>query len=120
MHTYSITASDTDTKNWKSAAIEINQLFLDAGVAQDDIEVEIANVSLSNLKISTAVPNDPEIIAALEGTRSRVRDLLESHAPSHWTSFAFHMRHHKLRPDEPKRPTILVFFRKGKYLQGPD
>ena len=35
------------------------------------------------------------------------------HAPSQWTSVAFHMRYHRSRPDEPKRPTILVFFHEG-------
>ncbi|KAL8786995.1 MAG: hypothetical protein Q9195_007973, partial [Heterodermia aff. obscurata] len=115
VHTYLIEtpSSNSNTTNWKKAAIEINHLFLNAGVAQDDIEVEIINPSLAIHQISTALPNDPMILAALEGQRSKVVNFLQSHAPSHWTSVAFHMRHHKLRPNEPKRPTILVFFRIG-------
>lgn len=120
MHTYLIETDSTNTTNWKTVATEINNLFLNAGVAQDDIEVEITNPSLSILQISTALFNDSAILAALEGTRSRIVDFLQSHAPSHWTSIAFHMRHHKLRPNEPKRPTILLFFRIGKYLQFSD
>ena len=119
MHTYLIRTDSTDTTNWRNAAIEINLLFLNAGVAQGDIEVEITNLSLSIQQISTTLPNDPVLLAALEGTRSSIVNFLQSHAP-HWTSIAYHMRHHRLRPNEPKRPTILLFFRIGKYFQVSD
>ena len=113
LHTYLIESWDTDCSTWRNAAVEINGLFLAAGVAQRDIEVEIVNHSLSNHRTSTALPNDPAILDALEGTNDKVVDFLEEHAPSHWTSVAFHMRHNKFRPQEPMKPTILVFFRIG-------
>ena len=64
--------------NWKKAAIEINHLFLVAGVAQQQIEVEIVNRSLANHKTSTALPYDPKILGALEATRSKVVNFLQA------------------------------------------
>ena len=119
MHTYLIQTTNTNSTNWKNAAIEINHLFLNAGVAQDDIEVEIINPSLSIHQISTALRDDPEMLGPLEGTRSMIINFLQSHAPAHWTSVAFHTRHHKFRPNAPREPTILVFFRIGRYFQVP-
>ncbi|KAL8830716.1 MAG: hypothetical protein Q9191_001278 [Dirinaria sp. TL-2023a] len=111
MHTYLLETSDTDPSTWRQAAIEINHLFLNAGVPQEMIEVEIVNPSLSNHKTSTVLPSDPNILNALESTRSKTVNFLQAYAPSYWTSVAFHMRHNKFRPQEPKKPTILVFFR---------
>lgn len=115
MHSYLIytTSTSTDIANWKNAATEINHLFLVAGVAQEDIEVEIVNTSLSIYRTSSALPDDPTMNNALGNAESKVVDFLQSNAPSQWTSVAVHMRGNKFRPSEPKRPTILLFFRGG-------
>ena len=64
MHTYLIetTSDSTDTTTWKTAAIEINHLFLAAGVAQEDIEVEIVNASRSTHLVSSALPDEPALL----------------------------------------------------------
>lgn len=111
MHTYLVEPTDSDPSTWRQAATEINHLFLDVGVPQDLIEMEIVNRSLANHKTSTALPYDSKILNALEATRSNIVNFLQAYAPSYWTSVAFHMRHNMFRPQEPKKPTILVFFR---------
>ena len=115
IHTYLVetTSDSTDVSNWKSAAIQINQVCLTAGVAQADIEVEIVNASLCIHNVSSVLPYQPTLLVALENLRPKIVDFLRLNASAHWTSVAFHMRRHALRPTEPGRPTILIMFRAG-------
>lgn len=96
--------------------MEINRLFLDAGVSQEDIEVEIVNKYRQKYRQSTVLTDDPEMLNALEQTRSKIVKFLEVHAASHSTSIAYHMRHNPLRSQNVKKPTILIFFRSGSVL----
>ena len=77
-HTYLLETNSTDSTHWKAAAKAINRLFLDAGVAQSDIEVEIVNNSLAAHRVSAALPDDPILLDTLENARPKVRTLNSS------------------------------------------
>ena len=111
-HTYLIetTSTSTDFTNWRNAAIEINHLFLTAGVTQENIEVEIVNPSLCIKRHSSVIPDDAKLISSIEILRPKLISFLQSFAPSHWTSVAFHMRKHSHRPNQTWQPTILISF----------
>ena len=111
VHTYLISTSSQHITHWRTAAERILQLFLTAGVVNDDIEVEICNPVLMIQKTSHVLPNDDKLLGALDNIRPKVMEYLEENLSSIWTSVTYHLRGSKHNPAQPKIPTVLVFCR---------
>ena len=109
VHTYLISTNSQQTNHWRTAAEQILQLFLAAGVDNDDIEVEVCNPELMILRTSHVLPDDEKLLGALNNIRPKVLKYLQENLPSFWTSVAYHLRGSKYDQAPPKIPTILVF-----------
>ena len=102
--------TETDTRRWKEAALEVSKLFEEAGFSADRVTVEVMNRKLCIWNTSHVVTDDL-VAQAMKGIASAVEKLVETDLEHKWTSVAYHMQHAMLGQFLETRPTVIVYCR---------
>lgn len=116
LHTLLISTKDLDTRAWKTAAEEIQEVFKRANMEYNVIEVEICNLERLHYNTSIPLPNNTQLLTAMQDVKPGIMELLIAACGEQWTSVAFHLRTARLISNAPAFPTVLVFFRNGARL----
>lgn len=105
---------DDDTSNWQLAATEIFVLFIDAGISNTEIKIEICNPMKMYRDVSSCIPDDHQILGAIRDVEPRVYDVVREKLGLVWTTIAYHMRGPK---DDlsTRKPTVLVTCKPGSW-----
>lgn len=100
---------DADTDNWQTAATEILELFLAAGLQPSEIKVEIASPTRTLYDISKCLPDEEQLLGAIREVEPRVLEVVRKELPDIWTSVAYHMREQRAHwKVTTRKPTVLV------------
>lgn len=110
LHTLLIDSDDEDPASWGVTAREMGDVFRIADITDEEIEIEICNQNKLYYNISEILPDDENLLDAMQLLKPRVLNVLMAFFALEWSSVAFHMRHSKANEDAPRVPTILVFF----------
>lgn len=112
-HTLRVNTRDEYPDTWISAAQEIQEVFLHAGMPTEEIEVEIRNPSKMKYMVSHVFAVDAGFLEDIESVKQRIVDEVTALCGLAWSSIAFHLRSPKFDSTAAKLPTVLVSFFEG-------
>ena len=112
MESLLISTTSENTLRWKTAAIQIFDMYLQGGWLSMDIEVEIYNPLKMTWNRSHILDED-NVVSAFNSLRPAIEGKVESLCRSAWSSIAFHNRTHVGINPGLKKPTVVVFFNQG-------
>lgn len=113
MDTVVIESVNQDPSNFKQAATEIHQIFTAAGRPEFSVQIEIRNSKLMAANTSRPLPDDRNLLQAIEDVQQMILQRVKLYCEHNWTSIAFHMRGNRLQPDNLCKPTVVVFCKPG-------
>lgn len=113
LHTLLISTNDKSPARWETVAYDIQKIFRDKGVADDEIEVEICNPRRMRYNISNVLPDNPHLISAMEALKPNIITVISTLCKQEGSSIAFHLRHPKSNQNASRVPTILISFFPG-------
>ncbi|KAE8449652.1 hypothetical protein EG329_007982 [Mollisiaceae sp. DMI_Dod_QoI] len=101
--------SGDDIRHHKIAALEIMQVFLNAGIPSKIYNVQFYNDRKAYADHSYCFPDDPRLIGAIRDIQPKVLEVVREQLPRVWTSIAYHMRGSELCMAHERKPTVIVF-----------
>lgn len=112
-HTLLVITRDQYPDTWISAAQEIQEVFLHAGMPTEEVEVEIRNPNKMKYMVSHVFAVDAGFLEDMESVKQRIVDEVTALCGLAWSSIAFHLRSPKFDSTAAKLPTVLVSFFEG-------
>ncbi|KUJ17396.1 uncharacterized protein LY89DRAFT_668724 [Mollisia scopiformis] len=107
--TWDISCIGNDTTHFKSAALEVEQLVISAGVPKEEVHVELSNVERLYNHEPYCIPDDQSLMATIIDIQPKVVKAVREHIPKIWTSIAYHMRGRRGCEEHEKKSTIIIF-----------
>ncbi|CZR56657.1 uncharacterized protein PAC_06546 [Phialocephala subalpina] len=114
--TWTIRCRGNDPRNYKAAALEVQQVLIAAGMPRNDFNVQFTNSRLAYRDESYAIPDDPSLIGTIEDIQPKVLQMVREQLPRTWTSIAYHMRGKMNCEPKEMKPTVVVFCKPNSKL----
>lgn len=116
LHSLLVPTRDENPDTWEKAANELQEVFRQADIPSEQIEIEIYNPFKMKHNVSHAFSVEEAVLNEAKAIKPIIVNEVAALCGGEWSSIGFHLRSSKSDNDAKKQPTILVFFFHGVAL----